>query len=111
MVADDTGRLPGGNQGGEVNVPDRRRPAGKGRLNDFTAPTAIGHRGPVTATPPDRDVLRERTTSLAAQVERAVLRDNLAGSVHDRGHGPGRCLLLFTDNDLGAASFARLTNP
>ncbi|MBX9622703.1 MAG: hypothetical protein K2X82_02710 [Gemmataceae bacterium] len=57
------------------------RAAGKGLLNDVTALTVFGHRFPVMAYTPDRDELRKRITSLAAEGERAVLLDNLAGPI------------------------------
>jgi hypothetical protein len=57
------------------------RAAGKGLLADVIALIVLGHRFPVMSYTPDRDELRKRITSLAAEGERLVLLDNLAGAV------------------------------
>jgi hypothetical protein len=57
------------------------RAAGKGLLADVAALTLTGRRFAVMSYTPDRDELRKRITSLAAEGERLVLLDNLAGPV------------------------------
>jgi hypothetical protein len=57
------------------------RAAGKGLLCDVIALILTGRRFPVMTYTPDREELRKRITSLAAEGERLVLLDNLAGAV------------------------------
>jgi len=57
------------------------RGVGKGLLADMIALPVMGRRFPTMAFTNDRDELRKRITSLAAEGERAVLLDNLAGPV------------------------------
>jgi hypothetical protein len=57
------------------------RAAGKGLLVDTIGFSVLGHRTPTMAYTGDRDELRKRITSLAAEGERLVLLDNLAGFI------------------------------
>ncbi len=57
------------------------RGAGAGLLADVIALILTGRRFPVMTYTPDREELRKRITSLAAEGERLVLLDNLAGAV------------------------------
>jgi hypothetical protein len=60
------------------------RGAGAGLLVDVVALTLTGRRFPVMSYTPDREEFRKRITALAAEGERLVLLDNLAGAVgHD----------------------------
>lgn len=57
------------------------RAAGKGLLADVIAIILTGRRFPVMTYTPDREELRKRITALAAEGDRLVLMDNMAGSV------------------------------
>lgn len=57
------------------------RGVGKGLLADVIGIVILGRRFSTMAYTSDRDELRKRITSLAAEGERAVLLDNLAGAV------------------------------
>lgn len=57
------------------------RGAGAGLLADVIALVLTGRRFPVMAYTSDREELRKRITALAAEAERLVLLDNLAGAV------------------------------
>ncbi len=57
------------------------RGAGAGLLADVIALTITGRRFPVMTYTPDREELRKKITSLAAEGERLVLLDNLSGAV------------------------------
>jgi hypothetical protein len=57
------------------------RGSGKGLLADVISLIVLGHRFPVMSYTSDRDELRKRITALAAEGERMVLLDNLAGAV------------------------------
>ncbi|HET6576247.1 MAG TPA: DNA methyltransferase [Fimbriiglobus sp.] len=57
------------------------RGSGKGLLADVVSLIVLGHRFPVMSYTADREELRKRITALAAEGERLVLLDNLAGAV------------------------------
>lgn len=57
------------------------RAAGKGLLADLIALIIAGRRFPVMSYTSDREELRKRITTLAAEGDRLVLLDNLAGAV------------------------------
>lgn len=57
------------------------RGAGAGLLADVVALIVTGRRFPVMTYTPDREELRKKITSLAAEGERLVLLDNLTGAV------------------------------
>ena len=61
----------------DANVPA----AGKGLLADVVALVVAGRRFPVMSYTADREELRKRITTLAAEGDRLVLLDNLAGAV------------------------------